>query len=400
MPAKYRVPGYCIHTAKQQAYVRLNGEMIYLGQPGSPESKTKYDRLITEWIASGRTYIKPSEREGISIDEVLLAYRRFAESYYINPDGSNTAELERVNLAIRPVTNLYGQSPAKNFGPKALKAVRGKMIDEKLCRLTINQRVGCIKRAFGWAVEEELIPPSVFHGLKAVKGLRRGKSKAIESQPVKPVPQHVIDAVLKHLPPTLQAMVRLHDLMGMRSGELVIMRTGDIEQFGDGKAWLYRPAKHKTMNLGHQRVVPIGLQAQPILLPFLKRDFQAFIFTPSQAQAERNEAKRAKRESPVQPSQVCRAKAHPKCRLGERYTTSSYRRALAYATEMAVKAGDLPEGTTWHPHQLRHNAGTRIRQRFGLDAVRAVLGHQSINQSAEYGELDTALAMTVAVAVG
>jgi integrase len=67
---------------------------------------------------------------------------------------------------------------------------------------------------------------------------------------------------------------------------------------------------------------------------------------------------------------------------------------------MAIKAGDLPEGCRWHPHQLRHNAGTRIRKRFGLDAVRATLGHQSINQSAEYGELDTTLAVTVAMAVG
>jgi integrase len=374
--------------------------MIYLGQPDSPDSRAMYDRLISEWIASGRTYIKQADREGISVNEILLAYRRFAESYYVNPDGSNTPELERINLAIRPIADLYGETPAKNFGPKALKAVRDRMIDEKLCRLTVNQRIGCIKRMFGWAVEEELIPPSVFHGLKAVKGLRRGKSKAIESQPVKPVPQHVIDAVMKYLPPTLQAMVRLHDLMGMRSGELVTMRTADIEQSGDGKAWFYRPAKHKTMNHGHQRNVPIGLQAQPILQPFLKRDLQAFIFTPSQAQAERNEVKRAKRKSPVQPSQICRAKAHPKRRLGERYSPSSYRRALAYATEMAIKAGDLPEGCRWHPHQLRHNAGTRIRKRFGLDAVRATLGHQSINQSAEYGELDTTLAVTVAMAVG
>jgi integrase len=30
----------------------------------------------------------------------------------------------------------------------------------------------------------------------------------------------------------------------------------------------------------------------------------------------------------------------------------------------------------WHPHRLRHNAGTNIRNEFGLDVARAVLGHR------------------------
>jgi integrase len=398
--AKFRIPGYCIHTAKQQAYVRLNGEMLYLGTPGSPDSHAKYDRLIAEWMSSGRTFVKPAEREGISVNEVLLAYRRFAEGYYVNPDGTNTPELEKVNLSIRPVMDLYGETPAQRFGPKALKALRDKLVGEKLCRITINQRIGCIKRAFGWAVEEELIPPSILHGLKAVKGLRRGKSGAKEGEPVKPVPQHIIDVVMKHLPPTLQAMVKLHDLTGMRSGEMVIMRACDIEMPGDGKPWLYRPLKHKTMNHGHQRVVSIGPKAQQILLPFLQPDVQAYIFTPTQAQAERNIEKRKHRRSDVQPSQVCRKKARPQRQPGERYTTASYRRALTYATTLAVNAGELPEGTNWHPHQLRHNCATRIRKQHGLDAVRAALGHRTVTQSAEYAELDTELAVTVAAAVG
>jgi hypothetical protein len=91
--AKFRIPGYCIHTAKKQAYVRLGGEMIYLGTPGSPESRAKYDRLIAEWMASGRTYVKPAEREGISVNEVLLAYRCFAE-----PTLASMAETVRMRV--------------------------------------------------------------------------------------------------------------------------------------------------------------------------------------------------------------------------------------------------------------------------------------------------------------
>jgi len=233
-----------------------------------------------------------------------------------------------------------------------------------------------------------------------VKGLRRGKTAARESEPVKPVSQTILDVVAKFLPPTLQTMMKLHDLTGMRSGELCLMRTCDIETNDKGKPWVYKPAKHKTQNHGHVRVVPIGPQAQEILKPYLKPDLQAYIFSPAQAQVERDALKRHKRKSRVQPSQICRKKRNPKKKPGECYTTASYRRALDYATDQAIKSGLLSEGTHWHPHQLRHNCATRIRKQHGLDAVRATLGHRSVSVSAEYAELDTELATATAAAVG
>jgi integrase len=374
--------------------------MIYLGSPGSPESREKYNRLVGEWLGAGQTHVSPNERATISVNEVLLAYRRFAETYYLNPDGIPNTELERVDFAISPVIDLYGTAAAADFGPKALKTVRDRMIADKLCRRTINQRVGVIKRAFAWAVAEELIPPSVHHGLTVVKGLRRGKSAAREGDSVKPVPAHVVEAAMKFLPPTVRAMVKLHDLTGMRSGEMVIMRTCDIEIAGDGKPWLYRPAQHKTMNHGHQRVVAIGPKAQEVLQPFLKADVQAYVFSPVEAQAERAAAKRAARKNKVQPSQLCRKKARPRKHPGLRYSTASYRRTLNYATEQAIKCGLLPAEVCWHPHQLRHNCATRIRKQYGLDAVRAMLGHRTVSQSAEYAELDTELAAATAACVG
>ena len=63
------------------------------------------------------------------------------------------------------------------------------MIDSGLCRTTINQRIGRIVHTFKWAVENELVPPGVYHGLKAVKGLQKGRTEAREPEPVKPVPE-------------------------------------------------------------------------------------------------------------------------------------------------------------------------------------------------------------------
>jgi integrase len=54
----------------------------------------------------------------------------------------------------------------------------------------------------------------------------------------------------------------------------------------------------------------------------------------------------------------------------------------------------------WHPHQLRHTKGTEIRRAFGLDAARAVLGHQTPVVTELYAELDCSKAVEVAELLG
>jgi hypothetical protein len=49
--------------------------------------------------------------------------RRFAESYYVK-DGEPTSEQESLQQALRPVKRLYANTPAKDCGLLALKAVR------------------------------------------------------------------------------------------------------------------------------------------------------------------------------------------------------------------------------------------------------------------------------------
>ena len=65
-----RIPGYLFHKASGQAIVVLNGRMSYLGEHGSEESRQEYDRLISEWLANGRTAPNPPpgavEEEGPS----------------------------------------------------------------------------------------------------------------------------------------------------------------------------------------------------------------------------------------------------------------------------------------------------------------------------------------------
>jgi integrase len=138
---------------------------------------------------------------------------------------------ERQNLiyALRPLKTTYGRLPAAEFSPLKLKAVRQAMIDSGWCRNEVNQRIGRIKRFFGWAVENEHLPPGVLHGLRAVRGLSRGLTEAREAPPVKPVPEAFVNAVKKRQSPHVWAMIGFQRFTGMRPGEVCTMRTADID---------------------------------------------------------------------------------------------------------------------------------------------------------------------------
>ncbi|WP_146407327.1 hypothetical protein [Allorhodopirellula heiligendammensis] len=76
--------------------------------------------------------------------------------------------------------------PADEFWPLKLKAVRQPLVDDRLCRTEINKRIGRIKRAFKWAVSEELVQPSIHEGLETVGGLKYSRTAAREYEPIKP----------------------------------------------------------------------------------------------------------------------------------------------------------------------------------------------------------------------
>jgi integrase len=311
---------------------------------------------------------------------------------------------------------MYGHTSAKRFGPLALKAIRQKLItqpistrikvtdpatgqrvwQEKVLRVglargVINQRINRIRRLFRWGVENELVPSSVLEALRAVQGLQRGRSAARETAKVRPVRNALVDATLPHLSFTVADMIRLQLLTGMRSGEVVIMRACDIEM--GHPVWLYKPGRHKMEHAGFERIVALGPRAQEIVRRYLKTNMRAYLFSPRDSVLAFRQQQRQKRQSPVQPSQVCRAKRRPRRRPGERYDV----RAIAHAVRRAcVKAGV----EHWHPHQLRHTKATEIRREYGLDAARALLGQHAPQVTELYAELDQTKAMEVARKLG
>jgi integrase len=410
------VPSYCLHKRSGKAYVTIGGQEKYLGTYDSPESHVAYDRLVAEWLASGRTTpaapAKSDAPPSVTVTMLLGAFWEHAQTAYPAPPfapGKRPAgELGNYYDVIKVLRPLYGTTSAAEFGPRRLRALAETMIGLKWSRNYINRSLSRVKAIFKFGVAHELIEPSVHHKLAAVDGLKRGRSAARETDPIKPVAEHALDATLPYLSRHVRAMVEFQLLTGARPGEVCGLRTRDMDT--SGAIWLAKLSEHKTAHHGHEREIRIGPKAQAVLRPFLKTDLAAFIFSPAAAEAERLADQHARRTTPI--GQGNRPGTNRKRRRarapGERYDVDSFRRAIARACDRADEWGkggaiisnDERFIPRWHPHQLRHNAATRLRRDYGVDAANIILGHTTLRATQIYAEADGAKASKIMAEVG
>jgi integrase len=365
----------------------------------------------------------------LSVNELLLRYWSFAQIHYRHPDGRPTHEQADILLSLRPLRQAYGETPARTFGPLALKAVREQMIKDGLCRTLINQRINRVKRAFKWAVSEQLVGADVLTGLQSVVGLRAGRTNARETEPVRPVPSANVDAVLPFLLPPVRAMVELQRLTGMRPGEVVRMTAAQIDM--TGPIWLYKPMRHKNAYRDQERVIAIGPRAQAIVKEFLTLNVDAPLFSARAAIEQQKAERRANRKTPLFPSHLReisrKRKRHPRRQASEFYSVPSYERAIARACDRAWPAPEplcRRDAETaeqhlarlsdeqreelrrwqvehrWSPNRLRHLHGTEVRRQFGLEAAQVALGHSKADVTQIYAEKNLELAAKVAAQVG
>ncbi len=391
------IPTYTLH--KQSGRGRLiwtdtagvRHEKLLPGAYGSEESLAAKARLELE-LATSPTR-SPANSNDITVAEVMAAYLAHAARYYVDAEGKPTKELENMKTAIKPVRELYAGTLAAEFGPRALAAVRQHMVWLGWCRSLVNHQIDRIRRAMKWAASEELIPVTTYQALRTLAGLRRGRTDARESEPVKPVADEVVKATLPQLSHHVRVIVELMMHTGMRPSEVCAMT---LDQIDRGEVWKYRPAKHKTAHHGKERVIPFGPNARAVLAAFLADrvlEPNEPIFSPRRAREEHFARLRENRKSKVQPSQMSRKKPHPKRQPTATYTT----RAISHAVGVAAKKAGVAH---WHPYQLRHSYATKVRKLHGLEAAGAALGHTRMSATEVYAERDEQLAATVAAKIG
>lgn len=395
-----RIPQPRLHKPSGQARIRYQGRDVYLGRYGSDEASRRWGEVVSA-IARGEDpfHSRDAQKmEGYPLDvcEVIDRFWQHALQHYRHPDGRETSEISNFKAALRPLEESLGHLPARAFNAKMLKTVRDVFVDRGCCRRYVNHQTKRIRRVFKWAVSEGLIPPEVLVSLQALAPLQRGRSKAKESEPVRPVPDAHIEAVLPHLPPLVRDLVELQLLTGARPGELLGMRPCDLDTTED--VWLYRPPHHKNAHRGHERTIFIGSKGQAILKPHLAGcggRLHGPLFSPRESEARRYDRRHQERKTPLNEgnSPVEERWKDADIAPGETYTTDSYRRAI----HRACRRAKVP---LLGPGRLRHNAATRLRKEYGVEVASVLLGHRQIETTQIYAEKNTALARKIAGEIG
>lgn len=353
---KNRIPSYRLHRASGLAVVTLGGKDHYLGQHGSEESLAEYRRLTALYVANGMSM--PAPKGMIIVNELLVRFYAHAQTYY-RKAGQPTSQVRMYRTVCRKMRDLFGTADVATLGSASMIALRESWVKDGNARVVVNRKLMAAKHVIDWGVEMGLVPGSVSHAARAVRGLARGRTTAPDREPIHPVEPDVIEATIARLKPRKAAMVRVQVLTGMRPGEVCAIRGRDVDR--SGPVWIYRPASHKTEHHGRDRVIALGPQAQAVLGPWLDRaPPEAYVFS----------------KSARSPARV-----------------DGYRHAIARA---ARAAGLDP----WAPNRLRHNYATSVRRRFGLDAAQVVLGHARADVTQIYAELDLTRAAEIATAIG
>jgi len=166
---KLKAPKYCLHKPSGRAYLRIRGRVHYLGEHGTQESLEAYGRIIAELAA--KPDVSAAVRiatPGLTVVELADAYHEFCKGYYRKKDGTPSGRLDHIQLVLdKHLAALYGRTPAADFGPKAFKAIRQRLVDAGNSRPYVNKLMPIVTRCFKWGASEELIPASVYHGLTA-----------------------------------------------------------------------------------------------------------------------------------------------------------------------------------------------------------------------------------------
>jgi len=221
---KGSLPSYRLHRARNCAVVTIDGHDHYLGPYDTPSSKQKYAGLIRAWqqrqegsVASQAEPLQPSS-DRPTVDELILVFLRHVKDYY-RPNHGENKEAGCVDDALKVVNECgYGREPADAFRPRDLKQVRDAMIQKGWARTYINSQVNRVRRMFRHAVDEDMIPGSVYHALLAVKGIRKGMPGVRQTKKVRPVPAADLKEVLLDALGTGHVTLRAMILLAFRTG--------------------------------------------------------------------------------------------------------------------------------------------------------------------------------------
>lgn len=323
---------YALHSATGQAFVRVQGRMIYLGKYGTPESRTRHRNIVA--AAQARSEALDLMRP-LSVGELC---ERFVLAMQQEHGQRSWQDIEARAVALT-VCEKFAGLEAATFGPKALQDIQQAMLkQDRLTRYGINRRKQHIVAMFKWAVSQELVQPSVWHALQAVKAIRRGRGR--DNPPRVPADPAAVDAVVAKLQADgntgAARCVRFMRATGCRPAEAYGATPADLRLSDPLPTYAVR--EHKNTHRGMERIVPLNAAAVAVVREAL--------------------AARPQTHGLLFPNGA-----------GNRWDNRTLPR-------MIVRACEALGIQSWTPYQLRHLAATEAVNRTGNEAaVAAMLGH-------------------------
>ena len=254
-----RLPAYCVHKGRNLAYVTIRGREHYLGRAHSPESHAAYREALAAYLAG-----EPAPPARPRRAPTAFTVGELAERWYlaeVAKRGPRHQAAYEASYAARELNQQHATAAVTEFGPRAFKAIRDRMVRDGRSRQWANRMMNAIRRCFRWGVAEELVPGERIQALAAVDGLRYGA--APESPPRQAADPKAVEAVIRWLEGNDQAgaaaVVRFLRATGCRPGEACEARWGEFLLGGDTPH--YRPPRHKTARHGIERLIPLNADA-------------------------------------------------------------------------------------------------------------------------------------------
>ncbi len=221
---------------------------------------------------------------------------------------------------------------------------------------TVGRRVATFRRFFTWACRQGLCRSNPIAERSPLRGPRRLPRPIREQHE-----QRSLDAAIAAAPQPYRLIFTILRETGMRVGEVLELRWGDVTLDGGREALRVREPKN-----GVERTVVLG----PTATPRTVRGLRA--------------ARRVVGRTPADYELVFRSNRGTRVS----YDALHYQWAKLCTTAGLVDATGVPRYT---PHQLRHTRGSDlIAQGQRIEIVQRVLGHRDIRSTLGYAELQEA----------
>lgn len=341
-------PKYRHYKPKDIGYAQHQGKRFYFsGKYGSQQSVLAYQ----EWLAE--RFPVATTPAAITFAELCLAFLQAGKRRWGN--GTRT-ELVNFRCAIKLFLSAHAATVVSRFRGHQLRAFALQLAERgKHKQGYINKVAAKMRQVIRWGISHGLCECPYWAEIAVAQGIVGHEvAQPLRSRRVPPVEWATVAKTIEHVTPTIRAMVLFQWHTGARSQSICSATREQFTELAGRTIW--HPV-HKTQHLGHDLRLPIGPKALEILETL-----------PQSGPLFRN-------------------------RRGGVYTPNGYCQAIRKA---AKKAGV----THWHPHQLRHAFGQRVKDNLGIESAQALLGHASIQASQIYADNRLHVALKASLLLG